>query len=156
MPAKFKTINNSEIKIKQINALETIPVRHAVLRKGKPAEACKIPQDNLENTFHFGLFHQKQLVGVCTFVIDQSPYFNDNKQYRLRAMGILKAYQGCTFGKQLLTYGIHFLKEKNIERLWFNARIIAVNFYKNNGFETIGKIFNIPRVGDHYLMHKKL
>ncbi len=156
MSLKFETINNSEIKIKQINGLDTIPIRHTVLRKGKPVEACPIPQDNLESTFHFGLFYQEKLVGVCTFIIDKSPYFNDNKQYRLRAMGILDSYQGLHFGKQLLTHGVAFLKEKKIDRLWFNARVIAIKFYKNNEFETIGDIFNVPNVGPHYVMHKKL
>jgi len=146
----------SNIKIKPITGNETTSIRHAVLRKGKPIEACSIPQDDLKSSFHFGLFYKNKLVGVCTFVIDQSPYFKDLNQYRLRAMGVLEQYQGLNFGKQLLNYGVSFLKEKNVDRLWFNARIIAVNFYKKNGFETIGDIFDIPNVGDHYVMHKKL
>ena len=156
MPFEPKIINASRITIKQISGLETIPVRHAVLRKGKPVDACAIPQDNLDSTFHFGLFYEDKLVAVSSFVIDESPYFKDTKQYRLRAMGVLEEYQGHQFGQKLLTHGVAFLKDKNIERLWFNARIIALNFYKKNGFETIGNIFNIPNVGDHYLMHKKL
>lgn len=156
MDAKQFKINNPDIVIKQIKGKETIPVRHAVLRQGKPIEACYIAQDNLKSTFHFGLFYKHKLVGVCTFVVDQSPYFKDNSQYRLRAMGILQTHQGNRFGKQLLNYGVLFLKEKKVERLWFNARIIALNFYKNNGFKTIGTVFNIPKVGDHYIMHKKL
>ncbi|WP_052158337.1 GNAT family N-acetyltransferase [Lacinutrix jangbogonensis] len=156
MPSKFKTTNTPEIEIKQISGLETIPIRHAVLRKGKPIEACSIPQDDLDSTYHFGLFNKDKLVGVCTFVTEQSPYFKDTTQYRLRAMGVLEEHQGFHFGKHLLSHGVHFLKSKNIERLWFNARIIAVKFYKNNGFETIGDVFDIPNVGDHYLMHKKL
>ena len=156
MSIKFETIINSEIKIKQISGLDTIPIRHAVLRKGKPIEACPIPQDNLDSTYHFGLFYQDKLVGVCTFVIDRSPYFKDAIQYRLRAMGVLENYQGFHFGKQLLAHGVAFLKDKNVELLWFNARVIAINFYKNNDFETIGDVFDIPNVGDHYVMHKKL
>ena len=156
MPKKVETNNTSEIKIKQITGLDTISIRHAVLRKGKPIEACPIPQDNLASTFHFGLFYQDKLVGVCTFVVDKSPYFKEQKQYRLRAMGVLEVFQGHHFGKHLLNFGVQFLKEKNVKRLWFNARVIAVNFYKNNGFDTIGNIFDIPNVGDHYVMHKKL
>lgn len=156
MPTRFKTINPSEIEIKQISDIDTIPIRHAVLRKGKPIEACPIPEDKLNSTFHFGLLYNTKLVGVCTFVIDQSPYFKESNQYRLRAMGILEDYQGFHFGKQLLTHGINFLKSNNIERVWFNARINAIKFYNNNGFESIGAIFDIPNVGDHYVMHKKL
>lgn len=149
-------MNTSNIKIRQIKGVDTIPIRHAILRKGKPVEACPIPQDNLDSTFHFGLFHKNKLVGVSTFVMDKSSYFNDLKQYRLRAMAVLEDYQGNNLGKQLLTHGVNFLKEKNINRLWFNARISAINFYKNNGFETIGDIFDIQNVGEHYVMHKKL
>ena len=156
MSKKVEAINNSEIEIKQINGLETIPIRHIVLRKGKPIETCTFPEDNLNSSFHFGLYYQKKIVGVCSFLLDQSPSFKEPKQYRLRAMAVLEDYQGFHFGKQLLTHGVHFLKEKEIKRLWFNARVIALNFYKNNGFETIGNVFNIPTVGDHYLMHKKL
>jgi len=71
-------------------------------------------------------------------------------------MGVLEDYQGYRFGQHLLQHGVNFLKKKNIKRLWFNARIIAVNFYKNNGFETIGETFEIPKVGTHYVMHKLL
>jgi len=156
MPERQFKIDSPDIEIKPISGAETIPVRHAVLRKGKPVEACPIPQDNLETTFHFGLFYKKNLVAVCTFVIDYSPYFKEKSQYRLRAMGVLEDYQGLHFGKHLLNHGVNFLKENNVERLWFNARIIALNFYKNNGFKTIGNTFEIPKVGTHYVMHKLL
>ncbi len=156
MPSSLYKIDNPDLSIKPITGPETIAIRHAVLRQGKPIEACFIPQDKLDNTYHFGIYYKNQLVGVCTFVADQSPLFKDQKQYRLRAMGVLKNYQGMHFGKHLLNYGITFLKTKNIDRLWFNARIIALNFYKNNGFETIGSQFDIPEVGPHYVMHKSL
>ena len=142
--------------IKPIKGSETIPVRQEVLRKGKPVEACIFPQDNLDNTYHFGLYTKNKLAGVCTFVADQSPLFTAPIQYRLRAMGVLEDYQGLHFGKHLLTHGIDYLKTKNIDHLWFNARITALNFYKNNGFKTIGEVFDIPEVGPHYVMHKSL
>ncbi len=147
---------NQDLVIKPIAGIDTIPIRHAVLRQGKPIEACFIDQDNLESTFHFGLYFKNKLVAVCTFVSDHSTLFNDSKQYRLRAMGVLDNYQGMHFGKQLLNFGVDFLKTKQVDRLWFNARIVALNFYKNNGFETIGEIFDIPEVGPHYVMHKSL
>ncbi len=60
MSKKVEAINNSEIEIKQINGLETIPIRHIVLRKGKPIETCTFPEDNLNSSFHFGLYYQKK------------------------------------------------------------------------------------------------
>jgi len=110
--AHIDNLASPDIEIRPIAGKDTIPVRHAVLRKGKPVEACSIPQDDLENTYHFGLFYKQKLVGVCTFVEDQSPYFNDSVQYRLRAMGVLEDFQGCRFGQHLLQHGVAFLKEK--------------------------------------------
>lgn len=156
MSAKLKIINMSEIEIKPISALETIMVRHAVLRQGKPIETCAMDGDNLDSTYHFGLFYKNKLVATATFMEEKSAHFKEKLQFRLRGMGVLEDYQGLHIGKYLLNHSITFLKEKNIKRLWFNARIIAVNFYKNNGFKIIGPIFNIPNVGDHYLMHKKI
>jgi GNAT superfamily N-acetyltransferase len=156
MQNSLDTLSQKDITIQPIKGSDTIPVRHAVLRQGKPIEACYIPQDDLSNTYHFGLFYKNQLAGVCTFVADQSPLFKDSNQYRLRAMGVLEEFQGLQFGKLLLTHGVNFLKSKNINKLWFNARIVALNFYKKNGFETIGAQFNIPEVGPHYTMHKSL
>lgn len=156
MHTNLKHLQNKDIVIKPILGIDTIPVRHAVLRQGKPIDACVLPQDDLDTTFHFGLYYKNQLAGVCTLVADQSPLFNDAIQYRLRAMGVLEQHQGLHFGKQLLTHGVDFLKTKNIDRLWFNARLVALNFYKNNGFKTIGNQFDIPDVGPHYTMHKSL
>ena len=156
MPAKLYKIENPDIQIKSITGKQTIPVRHPVLRRGKPIEACSMPADDLETTFHFGIFYKNQLVGVNTFMEDNSSHFDEKLQYRLRGMGVLKEYQGLSFGKHLLEHAIDFLKKKRIERLWFNARITALNFYKNNGFETIGETFEIPEIGTHYVMHKLL
>jgi hypothetical protein len=44
----------------------------------------------------------------------------------------------------------------NIDCLWCNARIIAVDFYKKQGLETFGEQFEIPLVGNHYVMFKKI
>jgi ribosomal protein S18 acetylase RimI-like enzyme len=148
--------NTTDISIKRIKALETYPVRHPVLRKGRPIDTCKMEADDLETTFHFGLFYNSNLVGVATFMIDKDLQFTEEKQYRLRGMAVLKAYQGYHFGKQLLQFGEHYLKTNNVERIWFNARINAVNFYKNNGYKTYGAIFDIPDIGPHYIMSKTL
>jgi len=40
--------------------------------------------------------------------------------------------------------------------LWFNAREVALSFYKNLEYEVMGSIFDIPKVGPHYRMKKEL
>ena len=40
--------------------------------------------------------------------------------------------------------------------LWCNARLVAVEFYKYNGFKIIGNLFDIAGIGPHYYMYKKI
>lgn len=78
------------IIIKLINTNDTYSVRHPVLRQGKPIETCAFDGDLLESTCHVGLFVNDKLVGVTSLLISNNPLFNDEKQYQLRGMGILK------------------------------------------------------------------
>ena len=147
---------DSKISIKLITAKDTYSVRHPVLRKGRPIEDCAFENDDLESTFHFGLFYNDTLVGVATFLKSNNALFKIQNQYQLRGMAILKDYQGLHLGDTLLKFGEHFLKSKNIKLLWFNAREIAVGFYKKNNYVIFGEPFDIKSIGLHYLMHKQL
>lgn len=144
------------IFIKEINPLETYPVRHPVLREGRPIQDCRFDGDDLPTTFHLGLFYEDILVGVASFMENNHEFFSDEYQYQLRGMAVLKSHQGKQLGDVLLNYGETLLKEKNVTLLWFNAREIAVNFYRRNGSEIIGEPFEIKGIGTHYVMFKKI
>ena len=142
--------------IRSISSEETYPVRHPVLRKGRPLESSRFDNDDLESSFHLGLFLDEKLVGVATFLKNEHTLFSEEDQYQLRGMAVLEAYQGHSIGKNLMLAGEQRLNDINAERLWFNARIIAVDFYKKLGYQTVGERFEIAGVGDHYIMTKLL
>lgn len=48
------------------------------------------------------------------------------------------------------------LNSIDADLIWCNARIKAVNFYENLGFEKLGDKFMIPEIGEHYIMAKPL
>ncbi|MGB3776426.1 MAG: GNAT family N-acetyltransferase, partial [Leeuwenhoekiella sp.] len=77
-------------------------------------------------------------------------------QYRLRGMAVLPAYRGKDYGKKLIAEGEKILRERGVAVLWFNAREIAVGFYEKLDFKIVGESFEIPTVGSHYVMYKKL
>jgi GNAT superfamily N-acetyltransferase len=147
---------NGLIEIKEISSIETYSVRHPVLREGRPIEDCKFEGDDLESTFHLGLFYENILVGVASFMKNNLDLFLDEHQYQLRGMAVLKAYQGKQLGDALFKYGETLLVSKNVTLTWFNAREIAVNFYKRNGCHIIGQPFEIKDIGTHYVMFKKI
>ncbi len=145
----------SEIKVKKITYLDTFSVRGAVLRQGKPIETCFFLGDDAEDTTHFGLFEDEKLIGVASVFKVNNENFKQNNQFQLRGMAILSEYQGLGFGNLLLKEVCKFVATKNAEVLWFNAREKAVNFYQNFGFSVLGNLFDIPRVGAHFVMFKR-
>ncbi len=149
-------MNFDNFSIKKISTIETYPVRHPVLRAGRPLEDCKFDHDDLETTFHLGLFEKNHLIGVATFLKNNSSSFPESNQYQLRGMAVLDHFQGKGLGAQLLNYAETELKLSQAELLWFNARERAVPFYSKLGYKTTGNTFDIKGIGPHYLMFKKL
>ena len=148
-------MTKEKFTVKQITAAETYAVRHPVLRAGRPVETCAMPGDDAEDTFHLGLFDAEKLIGVVTFMNAAKPQFT-GKQYQLRGMAVLEAYQGKGLGNILVTEGEQQLKQLGYDLLWCNARIKALNFYTRKGFKIEGEAFEIEPIGTHYLLYKKL
>jgi GNAT superfamily N-acetyltransferase len=156
MTADSNTIENPDYSIKSISAEETYIIRQAILRAGRPIEDCIFDGDTWESTFHLGLFYKAYLIGVASYMKNKNVVFSEETQYQLRGMAILKNYQKKGLGKLIITEGEEKLRILNVSRLWFNAREIALRFYKNHGYETQGSEFNIEGVGIHFLMTKNL
>ncbi|PSG91622.1 GNAT family N-acetyltransferase [Aurantibacter aestuarii] len=152
----MKSIDSSKIFIKTINPEETYEVRLPVLRPGKPIESCKFDGDNLNTTFHIGLFYTDKLVAVASYMGNSNLHFSASKQYQLRGMAVLHQYQGLGLGNLLLKKGEEHCKIKQADLIWFNARENAVNFYKRNNYHETGAYFNIEGVGTHIMMSKNL
>ena len=153
---KFDFMKKQNYNVKQIQAIDTHSVRHPVLRPGKPIESCVFDGDDLETTLHFGIYDAEELIGVCSFLKSNNPKFSELKQLQLRGMAVLQSKQGLGIGHFLLKHCDAILKIAKTELIWCNAREVAVNFYKKNGYRVIGNSFNINGIGTHFVMKKQL
>ena len=142
--------------IKEIPALETFSVRLPVLRPGKPIETCHFEGDNLETTKHFGYFDDEKLAGIASLFKHPTPFFKEEQQFQLRGMAVLSEYQKKGIGEILVKHAEKDAIERDGKLMWFNAREIAVPFYKKLGYEIIGEPFDIEDIGKHYVMYKNL
>lgn len=142
--------------IKEIKATEAFLVRHPVLRAGKPVGSCRFEGDDLATTKHFGLFLEENLVGVISVFENKSDRFVENRQFQIRGMAVLGAEQRKGFGEKLLHFAEEYIRKQKGDLIWFNARSIAVRFYEKAGYIAIGGSFEIPDVGRHYIMYKRL
>ena len=144
------------ILIKEITAQETLIIRQSVLRHGKPLEACALEGDNLKTTHHFGLFESSNLTGIISLFTKTNPIFAENLQAQIRGMAILEIHRKKGFGEALVKHCEDYCVSRQLVLIWFNARATAVGFYKKLGYEINGNPFDIPEIGEHYLMYKKL
>lgn len=144
------------MEIKKISSVETYPVRHEVLRKGKPIETCQFKGDDDENTTHFGLFLEDKLVGIISIFKENNNLFPESKQFQIRGMAVLEEFQGKGFGAELVKEAENHSINLNTDLIWFNAREKAVPFYEKLNYKITGDPFLIPDVGIHFVMYKKI
>lgn len=144
------------MEIKKINSIDTYPVRHEVLRKGKPIETCQFKGDDDENTVHFGLYQNERLIGIISIFKEKNNLFSEINQFQIRGMAVLEEFQGKGFGAELVKEAENQCINLNADLIWFNARENAVFFYKKLDYTTIGDSFLIPDVGIHFAMYKKI
>jgi len=138
---------------KLISSQNTYPLRLSVLWPHfDKVDQCGIDIDEAEGTFHVGAFKDGEVVSIGTFLVEKNEKFNNEKQYRLRAMATSPKLRGEGFGQQVIDVGIKELKKRNTKILWCDARKIALRFYEKMGFTIIGDYYDVPKIGPHKLM----
>jgi len=142
--------------IKQVPSKDTFAVRLPVLRPGKPVESCIFEGDDLPSTVHFGVFDDQNLAGIVSVFEVTTPLLTQQRQFQLRGMAVLDAYQKKGLGEKLVKAAEEYITTQDGKVIWFNAREIAVGFYNKMGYEIIGDPFTIGDIGIHYVMYREV
>lgn len=120
------------MEIKAIEASQTWQIRHEVMWPDKPFEFVQLEEDNLG--LHFGVFDQEKLVSIVScFIVDDEMQF--------RKLATLEEFQGKGIASQLLNYILKLAKEKNLNKMWCNARTNKKTFYEKFGMKDTHKTF---------------
>jgi len=139
-----------ELQVLKIDANITYPLRHALLRKGKPLRSCYFKNDKSKETVHLGAFKFEKLIGILSAYHTPCPEFESLKGYQLRAIAVNPKYQRQGIASLLIQNILGKIIEKqNADHMWLNARIEAQKLYESNGFYHIGKQFEINSIGTH-------
>ena len=140
------------ITVRVITAPEARPLRHAVLRPGRPLSAGNFSGDDDPTTRHFGAYRDGVLLGVASVYRAELPEKPGVPAVQLRGMAVEPDVRGSGIGRQLIHACVEFSRDNGVGLLWCNARVTAVGFYRKLGFEIIGEEFEIPDVGPHFRM----
>ena len=143
------------ISIRRVAVEEIFPLRHAVLRPGRPVSYSVYSQD--EGAIHVGAFDDGMLVGCATVFPDPWPGSAGEpaspKAWRLRGMAVDPSQQGSGVGRLVLDEAVAAAREGGAPLLWANARTAALGFYERMGWRVVGEEFI---AGDSGLPHKPM
>jgi predicted GNAT family N-acyltransferase len=141
------------MRIRFIKAEQTHALRQQVLRPAQPVGEMDWGGDRAETSFHLGAEEGEHIVAVASFMQEKHAELRGWKQYRLRGMATLPAFQGMGAGSALVRFGLDHLRGKQVDLVWCHAREKAVGFYTGLGFMEQGAPFLVDGIGMHHLMY---
>ena len=142
--------------------LRPIPVEQArdlrrhVLRPGRPADEAISPGDEDRTALHVGVFEAGRLAGVASVFRETCPGRPGEVGWRLRGMAALEDARGKGYGRALIQACVEYIGKQGGGVLWCNGRTSARGFYERVGFDVEGDEFEIPHVGPHYVMIRRV
>jgi len=143
-------------------------VRYAVLWPHlKSAEDARIDIDESEGAIHLAGMKGEEVVGVASLFLQTcdrfSGFFEGEKVYRLRAMGVLGQVRGNGVGEAIINEAVKILKEEDVKVIWCDAREVAWGFYERCGFSFVADkegvecdAYTVPNIGLHKMMYRRL
>jgi len=136
-----------------VDAAVVRPLRHAVLRAGRPAAESVYPQDEFGETLHLAALTSDGSVAACGTFFPQT--YEGRPAWRLRGMASDPKFRGQGYAAALLTEALRLLAERGVTTIWCNARTEALRFYQGFGFTTVGEEFESAGV-PHYVAVRSL
>ncbi|AWM20338.1 GNAT family N-acetyltransferase [Bacillus subtilis] len=147
---------NIMLEVKIIFAEDTYEIRHRILRPHQSIEQCKYEEDHAKGSFHLGAFFEGKLISIASFSPQNQPLITESPAYRLRGMATLEGYRDQKGGSTLIKHAEEKLAENGVQAVWCNARSHVKGYYSKLGWEELGEPFEIPGIGTHIIMYKKL
>lgn len=142
--------------VRRIDASDAHPLRYRVLRPHQTLAEMVYGGDDLPGTIHLGAFHGIESdplpVGIVTLNAAAMPLGPQPGDWRLRGMAVAPDQQGKGIGRLLVEQSLASVSQARGNRLWCNARVSALGFYRSLGFVTHGRPFEIEHIGPHYVM----
>jgi GNAT superfamily N-acetyltransferase len=143
------------VEVRRARADEIFPLRHAVLRPGRPVSASVYGED--DSAVHIGAWDDGSLVGCATVFPDPwrgaDGWPADPTAWRLRGMAVDPSRHRTGVGRQVLAAVVDAATTGGAPLVWANARTSALPFYEANGWVVAGEQFITADTG---LPHKPI
>jgi predicted GNAT family N-acyltransferase len=145
------------IEIRRVSAEDVRPLRLRVLRVGVPSPNVAFEGDDAEDTFHAAAFDDGSIVAVASVMRSPSPDDPTAEgAWRVRGMATEPAVRNRGLGGALLERCLEHAERNGGGLVWCNARVRAVPFYERHGFAPRGDVFDVPDIGPHVRMSRRV
>lgn len=137
------------------------PLRQQVLRPTQLLAESEYPSDSRPDAVIVGAFNGEQLIGTGTVFPETAPdevvaKLGEGTSWRIRGMAVLAEYRNQRVGEQLLHELLAAAAAGGDTVVWCNARVPAQSFYTRNGFDTYTDEFEVPPIGMHVVMARRV
>jgi predicted GNAT family N-acyltransferase len=133
-------------EIKSISAKDTLSIRQQVMWPDKDIFYVELSED--PRGLHYGFLVDGILISVVSL-------FENKDGWQFRKFATLQKEQGKGYGSKLLRYVLTVAERKKATKIYCNARVEKINFYRSFGLIPTDKTFvkgGIPYV----VMEKKV
>ncbi|MDB1088280.1 GNAT family N-acetyltransferase [Streptomyces sp. ACA25] len=136
---------------------EIFELRWKVLRAGHPPDAAVFLEDTHPEVVHLAVRADDgpAVLGCLTLFPDSLPDL-EVPAFRFRGMATAPDVRGEGYGVALLDAATEEAAARGGEVLWCHGRLGAQGFYERQGFTTMGEPFDIPDVGPHVVLLRKI
>ncbi len=144
------------VDLRRIDLRTARQVRHDLLRPHQEPWQIMFDGDDDADTLHVGAFRGEELVGVASVMREPFPGEDGPTGWRVRGMATLPEVRGQGYGGALLERCLTHIADHGGQRAWCNARVDAAGFYRRYGFESEGGVVELPAIGPHVVMRRRL
>ena len=140
--------------IEEVALDDIVDLRWRVLRPGLPRETAIFAEDALPDAFHLAYRDEDgDIVSCVTFIPED---LDGEAAWRFRGMATDASRRSRGLGGELLQAGLARVADRGGTLVWCNARLAAAEFYGRHGFAARGEVFDIPTVGPHVILARRL
>ncbi|MDT0310532.1 GNAT family N-acetyltransferase [Streptomyces sp. DSM 44917] len=141
------TIRTAVVPLAEIHDL-----RWSVLRPGLPRPAAAFPEDDRPDTFHLAAYAGPAPAPLACITVFPDPLPDAPHAFRFRGMASAPSARGQGYGAAVLAAATTESTRRGATHLWCNGRAAALPFYASQGFTVSGPPFDIPGIGEHFVL----
>jgi GNAT superfamily N-acetyltransferase len=137
------------VEVRAVDPALTRPLRQRVLRPHESLE--ELASHEPPGVHAEGAFDGDELVAVGFVCPDGGP-----GEWRVRGMATAPEHRGRGVGAAILDALVEHARAQGATRVWCNARTPALRLYERAGFAPESGEFDIPGIGPHFVMARRV